>query len=121
MRFEFPKTRRLLKSKEFSDVFDKGVKAVTELLVVFAAPSLQDRMGIIVSKKVGNAVVRNKVKRLLREHYRQLKQNHDESIELVVIARQSTKRAKASEIATSFEKSLTKLEGLLHQRKFEAL
>lgn len=121
MEFAFPKTKRLLKTKEFNTVFEQGVKVVTEFLVAFAIPSKKSKVGIVVSKKVGNAVIRNKLKRVLREYYRQFGEEHGESMELIVIARYTAKRAKTQEIDRAFDRSMTKLRRLMQQtRKLEA-
>lgn len=77
----FPKAARLRHSLEFRKGFDKGVKVVDSRFVVFATASesvspktfsdgsgnqVGIRAGFVVSKKVGNAVIRNRVKRVLR-------------------------------------------------------
>jgi len=62
---------RLTRSAEFDAVYRRGRSAASRHLVAYAFPSEQDetRLGIAVSRKVGGAVVRNKLKRQLREAF----------------------------------------------------
>ena len=64
----FPKKNRILKSSEYKATLAQGEKAICRNLVCWATPNLQgrSRMGLIVSKKVGNAVKRNRIKRKLK-------------------------------------------------------
>lgn len=66
---------RLTESKRFSQIHQEGFNAANRLLVVRALPNgLEDsRFGFVVSKRIGNAVTRNLVKRRLRELVRQKK------------------------------------------------
>jgi ribonuclease P protein component len=68
----FPKQVRLRRRSDFLAVQRSGRKLHTRhfLVVVAPAPSANGRLGITVSKKVGNAVTRNRVKRLVREFAR---------------------------------------------------
>ncbi len=68
----FPKSARLLKSLEFKRVYDGSLFAADDTLVIKAVPneSGQLRLGLSVSRKVGNAVVRNRWKRRIREAFR---------------------------------------------------
>jgi ribonuclease P protein component len=70
--FAFPPGQHLKKPSEFRAVFDRGIKRHTRGFILFrAANSLQrPRLGVSVSRKVGGAVVRNRVKRLVREAFR---------------------------------------------------
>jgi ribonuclease P protein component len=63
---------RLTRSRDFARVYDQGKSWANNLLVMRAIPSgrEQSRIGFSVSKRVGNAVVRNRVKRMLREAVR---------------------------------------------------
>jgi ribonuclease P protein component len=71
-RFSFHKQERLLKRPEFLQFTDARQKVHTShfiLLWKFSGES-SFKLGITVSRKVGNAVVRNRIKRLVREFYR---------------------------------------------------
>lgn len=64
------KYQRLLKRAEFRACYDQGEKHFTKLFVVFAKQAPSARIGLAVSKKSGNAVQRNRIKRILREFFR---------------------------------------------------
>ena len=61
---------RLQKNRAFQYVYRKGHSVACRNLVLLAAPGRGLKVGFSVSKKVGNAVTRNKVKRRLRECFR---------------------------------------------------
>jgi len=63
---------RLQKNRAFQYVYRKGHSAACRNLVLLAAPGRELKIGFSVSKKVGNAVTRNKVRRRLRECFRPL-------------------------------------------------
>lgn len=70
--FRFPKSARLLRSPDFKRVQSRGRKTRTPHLLVIYTPNqlAGSRFGLVVSRKVGNAVQRNWVKRRLRESIR---------------------------------------------------
>lgn len=85
------KTHRLKDNRDFRRVFQKGKSYANRFLVLYHAPNQLGcyRVGFSVSKKVGNAVVRNKVKRYLREAVRAAELDSSLSVDFVIIARPS--------------------------------
>ena len=108
--FTFSKNQRLLKRSEFQVILNSQHKAVTPFLVVKAKKSSTptSRLGLIVSKKVGSAVVRNRVKRLLRECYR-TRDGDTAPLDIVVIARHQAGKAQLEDIRQNLQESLKRL------------
>ena len=87
--FSFKKTERLAKRPQFERVMaEGGKKRVDRLCTIFSIPNGLDkkRLGIIASKKIGNAVARNRVKRRIREIFRQIKHRMEPALDIVVIS-----------------------------------
>ena len=87
--FSFPKTERLLNRKDFVNLNRFGKKRHTRhFLVVFRQNSLGiSRLGITASKKTGNAVKRNRIKRLIREYFRLNKHEICQGYDIIIIAK----------------------------------
>ena len=75
-----------------------------------AAGGARSRLGITVSRKVGNAVVRNRLKRRIREWFRSERDRLREPLDLVVIARPQAAALSGTELRAQLSKQLEKLE-----------
>ena len=95
---------RLLRSHEFRIVGEEGRRAADACFVVLVrarASQLERanvRLGVTVSRKVGHAVVRNRVKRRIREWFRAARSTMSPGIDLVVIARRAAVDCAADEL-----------------------
>ena len=89
MDFSFTKLDRIRKSREYSLLKANGSVFKTRLLVFNYTLSERSKLGVIVTKKVGNSVLRNKVKRWIREVFRVERKKFDPPVDLVVIPRNS--------------------------------
>jgi len=85
----FPSALRLHRGREFDRAFREGGRAGDDLMVVHAVPNggPHPRLGLAVGRGVGGAVVRNRVKRLLREAFRLRRPDLPASHDLVVVAK----------------------------------
>ncbi|MDD3138183.1 MAG: ribonuclease P protein component [Lachnospiraceae bacterium] len=85
MRF----SESLKKNKDFQTVYKNGKSYANKYLVMYVLENGTDRnhIGISVSKKVGNSVVRHRITRLIRESYRLQEEHFQCGLDIVVIAR----------------------------------
>jgi len=84
-----PKQHRLKKQKDFEKIFEQGRGARQEEIIIRFLPNQKEfsRFGFIVSKKVSKkAVIRNRIKRLLREAIRYILPDLKQGFDVVVIA-----------------------------------
>ena len=106
------KSQRVCKRAHYSEVLSSEGKVVfRNILLKFKPHTAGDmRLGLVVSKKVGCAVVRNKVKRLLRESFRQLPApTRAKSFDIVVIARHSAKFANYASLSKQLQSGVTRV------------
>ena len=99
---------------EFRRVYNKGMSGVSPFLVVYARPNRggRNRLGITVSAKLGKAVVRNRVRRRLREIYRLFQPDQKQGYDIVLVARGRAVTAPFRELERAYHKTCEKL-GLL--------
>lgn len=91
----------------FRRAYHKGQKGISPFLVVYCLKSNKDSLfGITVSKKIGKAVVRNRVKRLIRESLRSCENDFIDNYILVIVARSSSAEATFSQIDSGLKKAL---------------
>ena len=101
---------RLKKPREFTFLYNRGKKKVGRFLVVYFRKRSQEdnRIGFTVSKKVGNAVIRNHIKRQLREIVRLHPLVSGTGMDIVIIARRSAVNASYQELCADLESLLPK-------------
>lgn len=89
------KRERIARRRDFVGIQDGGwrVPGKVYTLMIRAGEGETSRLGVTVSKKVGGAVVRNRVKRWIRESYRREKGRLRRATDVVVIARPEAARA----------------------------
>lgn len=93
----------LKKNAEFQKVYRKGKSFANRFLVLYVLPNNteKNRLGITVSKKVGNSVVRHHLCRLVRESYRLHEDSFQNGLDMVVVARVTAKEASYHEIESA--------------------
>lgn len=115
-RSSFGPSYRLKKRSEFTEIQDKGSKFYSKHFLVLVAPgrTAESRLGVTVTTKVDKrSVVRNKLKRRVREIFRLNRYRLRANFDIVVIARQSS-------VECSFEDIKRELTGVLHHNGFFA-
>ncbi|MCL6441993.1 MAG: ribonuclease P protein component [Alicyclobacillus sp.] len=104
-------SHRLKENRDFRRVFQRGKSMATGRLVLYWCDSRHPtfRVGFSVSKKIGNAVTRNRLKRVLRECFHKLEGDLSVlQVDFVVICRQAAAQASFHEIEADVRKLLRK-------------
>lgn len=102
------------KNREFREVYNKGRSYANKYLVMYVMKNEigENRIGISVSRKVGNSVVRHRLTRLIRESYRLNEKLFNSGLNIIVVARAGSKEKGYKEICSAFM-HLAKLHGIL--------
>ena len=93
----------LKKNSDFQVVYRRGRSYANKYLVMYVLEnsSERNRLGISVSKKVGNSVVRHRITRLIRESYRLHENIFNSGLDIVVVARKGASSVKYAEIESA--------------------
>ena len=111
----FSRARRIKQGRDFSRARTQGQRLVCGCLILnwISLPAAStSRLGAITSRKIGNAVVRNRARRLLREAFRLNQKRLPSPLDLVLVARASIAGKKFSDVERDYLSAL-KRAGLL--------
>jgi ribonuclease P protein component len=107
-RERFPKSARLRKRPEFISLSRTGKKVHSPNFIVISKTNElgESRLGITVSGKIGNALVRNRIKRLVREFFRRRRREWLPATDVLVIARKGAAALGSDLITKELENSI---------------
>lgn len=107
----FSRKYRLSKSSDFKRVFTKGKRTATPLFVIYSLRNHlpYSRLGIQVKARIGTAVRRNRIKRIVREVFRRIKEESPETLDLVFIAEKGLREIQFRSFEAEFQKVWKKL------------
>lgn len=111
----------ICRNNDFRRLYAKGKSFVSPLVVVYVKKNRNQglRVGITTSKKIGNAVLRNRSRRVIREAFRELSPSVKSGYDLVFVARGRTPHVKSTDVRRHMEKELT-AAGVLKPAAFSA-
>ncbi|HME60756.1 MAG TPA: ribonuclease P protein component [Candidatus Binatia bacterium] len=104
-----PKTARLLKRAEFLKLSRTGAKLQSASFTIISSTNHrpESRLGITVSSKVGNSVIRNRIKRQIREFFRRRRAALRSGMDILVIARKTSGGSTGASIANELERAFS--------------
>ena len=100
---KYPHSESLKKNRDFQLLYKEGKSRANRYLVLYVKENGLEkyRLGVSVSKKVGNSIVRHRITRLIRESYRLHEEMFHSGWDIVVIARAGAKNASYHEIESA--------------------
>ena len=119
MGLKFLRVSRLRKRAVFRKVYEEG-RFVSNNMMVFhfmPNPALSRRIGFSAGKRLGNAVVRNRCKRRLRECYRLHQDEMPAGVDVVVVARRPMVGAKWDKIVVGFLETLRRSRIMIEKQR----
>lgn len=119
--YRFKKSQRILRSEEFRLVLQRGLRKESKHFIIFflANGRIENRMGTIITRKVGGATERNAIKRRLREYFRMV---HSEILkdfprhDVVFIAKRNSRILKPKRIAEEMRELYEKSGDFIRRR-----
>jgi ribonuclease P protein component len=118
--YRFPRELRVIQARHFALVFDGGVRMTAGPLVVWGAPNHVGhcRLGLAISRRVGTAPVRNRLRRLIRESFRLMRDDlpcEPHGYDVVVSARRHEPLT-LQQYRTALARAVQAVDGRWHER-----
>ena len=115
MKFSLPPRLRLRNRTAFKHVYENGRFLSNQLMAVhyFPHPEKAHRVGFTAGKRLGNAVIRNRCKRRLKECYRLFRDEAPDGIDLIVVARKSLVKAEWASVVAAYRDLLRRTRTVL--------
>src|SRR5687767_15184980 len=109
----FGKSQRVRRRSEFQHAFDAGYRVSSRYFTLILTPGATpaSRLGIVASRKFGNAVHRNRAKRLIREVFRRTDSRETPGLDLIVIPRRELLDAAYANFEHDFRATLKRCAG----------
>ena len=108
---EFPRSVRIVRSSDYRTLYKTGRKVHSENFVLFFRTNEvgHSRLGITVSRKIGSAVVRNRIKRMFREIFRRSRREIPGQFDIAVNAKYGCAGIDYEELRAEFLNATKKL------------
>lgn len=105
-------TQSIKLNKDFRRLYSRGKSFVSGYTVVYALKNRYEnnRLGLTVSKSLGKAVKRNRLKRLMRESYRLMEDRINTGFDIIIVARNRAEGKTQQQIQRDIEYAMKKLE-----------
>ncbi|MCX7918489.1 MAG: ribonuclease P protein component [bacterium] len=119
-RFKFTKQQRITTRAEYQAILQQGKKVSDNnfrIAVAFNSEIKKPKLGIIVSKKIGTAVERNRIKRRVREIFRLNQHNFVAGTKLIIIAKPECVTKKYQELERSILTLLARVNGVTRKNE----
>jgi ribonuclease P protein component len=113
LRLRLPRASRIKSTGDFARTRAKGQRFTSGCLILNVAdrpPGGQSRVGVITSRKIGEAVVRTRARRLLRETFRLHQHELGRPVDLILVARASIVGKKFADVERDFLKALAQTD-----------
>ena len=112
---KYPHSESLKKNRDFQLLYKEGKSRANRYLVLYVKENglEKNRLGVSVSKKVGNSIVRHRITRLIRESYRLHEDMFNSGLDIVVIARGTARDVSFHQISSAL-KHLGGLHKIIH-------
>lgn len=100
----------ICENRDFRRIYARGKSVVTPQIVIYISKNRQKtlRIGITTSKKIGNAVMRNRSRRIIREAFREISPQIKRGYDIILVARGKTPYLKSTDVKNQLIRQLSK-------------